>query len=151
MSIETTKKIAARVFRCGETRVKIADVSKAKEALTADDVRGLVKTGAVIILPVKGVGRGKAKRAQSRKEAGRGRGPGSKKGAKFSRTPAKTRWIRKVRSQRKVLKAVSPLLAPGSFRKVYRMVKGNVFRSKKHLYQYLEENQLLKPKKLEKA
>ncbi len=144
MSIETTKKIASRVFGCGESRVKIVDAAKAKEALTADDVRELARTGAIKIAKIKGTGRGKAKLAQSRKEAGRGRGQGSRKGTKYSKTSEKTRWLKKIRSQRVVLKGAASNIKPGSFRKVYRMVKGNAFKSKKQLRQYLEEKQLFK-------
>ena len=143
MSLETTKKIASRVFDCGVTRVKIVKGDEAKDALTADDVRELVKTGAVMIVPVKGVGRGKARRKQSRKAAGRRRGEGSRKGAAYSRTSAKSLWMRKVRAQRKVLKMIKSSIKSGSYRKVYRMIKGNLFRSKKQLTQYLEENNLL--------
>ena len=44
---------------------------KAKDALTTEDVRGLISQGVVVELPKTGVGRGKAKIKQARKQAGR--------------------------------------------------------------------------------
>jgi large subunit ribosomal protein L19e len=133
MSIETTKRVVSRFSNVGESRIAIRDYKAAKEALTADDMRELVKTGAIEIRPAKGIGRAKAKSKQARKEAGRRRGQGSRKGSQFAKSTEKDRWVRKVRAQRKVLLNLKPRLKDGAYRELYGQVKGNLFRDKKHL------------------
>ena len=139
MSIATVRRICARVYEVGETRVKIIDIKRASEALTADDVRLLVKEKAVIITAAKAPSRAAARRKQSRKHAGRRRGSGSKKGTGMS---DKAKWVIKLRSQRKLLAAVKPTLKPGAFRKLYKMAKGNAFKTKHALSAYIKDNQL---------
>lgn len=143
MAIETVKRVTARIFKCGTSRVRILDEKRASEALTSDDVKALVSEGAVVIIQKKGVSRGKARFKQSRVHAGRRRGSGSSKGSKYALHSAKERWTLKARGQRKLLKTVKSKLASGSYRKVYRMIKGNNFRNKKHLQQYLQDNKLI--------
>ncbi len=145
MSFATVRRLAAKIFKVGESRVRIVEPQAAIQALTGDDVRDLVKNKSVIILPKKGVSRAKARFNQSRKAAGRGRGPGSKRGTIYARMPKKERWIRKVRSQRKILKN-SVGLDSKFRRKVYGMVKGNAFKAKKQLVAYLKEQKLVEKK-----
>ncbi len=133
MSIKTTKRLVSRFSNVGESRVSILDAKAAKEALTADDVRELVKTGAIVIKKAKSGGRAKARLKQSRKEMGRRRGEGSKKGSGFAKTPEKTRWIKKVRAQRKMLSNLKSKLTDGAYRELYSQVKGNLFKNKKAL------------------
>ncbi len=140
MSVATVRRLCARIFDVGESRVRILDSKRAAEALSAEDVRELVKEKVVVILASKGPSRKAARHKQSRLRKGRRRGPGSKKGTSTSQ---KTLWIRKIRSQRKLLHALKPRIAKGSFRKVYKMVKGNAFKNKRALSTYLTENKLL--------
>lgn len=144
MSVKTTKRLVSRISGAGESRVVIRDQKAAKEALTADDVRELMRTGVIEIRPEKPVSRSKARLKQSRKESGRRRGSGSRKGSQFSKTPQKTRWIAKVRSQRKVLSNLKPRLSEGAYRELYSQVKGNLFRSKKQLLSHAVSKGYLK-------
>ncbi|MBI4406727.1 50S ribosomal protein L19e, partial [Candidatus Micrarchaeota archaeon] len=122
------------------SRLKITDQKKAGQALTADDVRQLVKDGVLVILPLKRPSRAAARWKHSRVRSGRRRGRGSKKGTGLS---AKRKWIEKIRSQRKLLLRYKAKLKPGAFRKLYRMVKGNAFRNKHALVAYMNENHLV--------
>ncbi len=140
MAISTIRRIAARIYRVGETRVRIADQKKASQALTADDVRQLVKDKILVIRPLKRPSRASARWKQARIRSGRRRGRGSKKGTGFSQ---KRKWIEKTRSQRKLLVIYKAKLKPGAFRKLYRMVKGNAFRNKHALVTYMNENHLV--------
>ncbi len=139
MSIATVRRICSRVYNVGETRVKILDAKRASEALTADDVRLLVKEKAIMITAAKAPSRAAARHKQARRHAGRRRGSGSKKGTGMS---DKTKWIIKLRSQRKLLAAIKPTLKPGAFRKLYKMTKGNAFKTKHALSAYVKDNQL---------
>ncbi|MEM4255300.1 MAG: 50S ribosomal protein L19e [Candidatus Norongarragalinales archaeon] len=144
MGLKTVRRLVASIANAGESRVKIIDAARAKEALTRDDARSLIKEGAVVIEQKKGVGRNKARFKQSRVHSGRRRGPGSRKGASFAGKSRKERWVEKVRSQRKVLKSMKSGLAQGAYRKLYSMIKGNLFKTKKQLLSYARENKLLK-------
>lgn len=144
MSIKTVKRLASRALNCGTTRVRIVDLASAKEALTTDDVRTLIKEGAIERKPVAGQSRVKAEFKAKRKKAGRRRGKGSKSGAYYASQSKKERWMEKVRSQRLLLKQIKPRLVDGAYARVYRMVKGNNFKNKRTLNAYLTENNLLK-------
>jgi len=139
MGLTTIKRLAADLMKCGKSRVRILDAKKAEEALTREDVRRLVKERVVIKLPAIGVGRSKAQRKHERKSEGRRRGPGSKKGTPYAAQSRKHRWMSKVRAQRKVLKTLKPKMDKTAYRRLYRMVKGSAFRTKKQLTSYLEE------------
>lgn len=137
MAIQTVKRLAASILRCGVSRVRIGDAQEAAKAITRDDVRSLIARGMAYALPAKGVGRGKARFKQKRVHAGRRRGSGSRKGAP-SLSP-KERWMCKVRAQRGLLKSFKGRLPSELYRRAYRMVKGNSFRGKKQLLAFLQE------------
>lgn len=143
MSLKTVKRLAARIMGCGEKRVRILDAKKAGPALTADDVRSLLKEKAVVILPGRGVGRGKARARQELRRKGRRRKEGSIKGSSYALLGRKRRWLRVVRAQRKLLAKLRPTLIAGSYRKLYGMVKGRAFPDKRRLLEYAKNNELV--------
>ncbi len=143
MSLKTVKRLAARIVGCGEKRVKILDAKKAEPALTADDVRALIKEKAIVIVPARGVGRAKARARQELRKKGRRRKAGSIKGSHYALLPKKDRWLRVVRAQRKFLANIKSTLIEGSYRKLYRMVKGSAFPDKRRLLEYIKTNELL--------
>ncbi|MFH0922713.1 MAG: 50S ribosomal protein L19e [Candidatus Micrarchaeota archaeon] len=144
MSLTTVRRLAAGILEVGETHVKILDAKRASEALTRDDVRALIKDGVIVSTPKKGIGRSKARWKQARKKLGRRVGLGSRKGRALAKVSKKTRWMAKVRSLRKVLHNARPLMKKGGYRKLYLMVKGGYFRSKKQLAEFLKEQKLFK-------
>jgi len=148
MAVKTIRRIAAELMKCGESRVILnpADSKKIEEALTREDVRSLIKSGAITRKPKKGVSRWRARMHREQKKKGRRRGPGSLKGKKFSRLPEKDAWMARVRAQRKLLKN---LLMDGkidskSYRKSYRMVKGGAFKGKNQLLANMKEAGVIK-------
>jgi len=134
------KKLAGKVLKTGISKVwlnpeKMEDIEK---AITKWDVRKLIKKGDIRTLPEKIHVRSEAKK--------RKRGPGSRKGKKYSIVPRKRRWISAVRPQRKMLKELksSAQLDNANYRKLYNLVKGGMFRSRAHLKLYIEQNNMLK-------
>jgi large subunit ribosomal protein L19e len=136
--MKTIKRMAAEVLRVGENKVKIVDQDKALEAVTKDDVRNVISQGAIVTSPMKTNSRGRA-RAKRERRAKRSTGQGRRKGTANARFSGKDRWIIKVRAQRKYLKELEKKkkLSPTLTRKLYLMVKGNYFRSKKHMEEYV--------------
>ncbi len=142
MTLQTVRRLAARLLNVGESRVRILDPKKADEALTADDVRGLISSGAVQKRPEKGVGRGKARRRAVRKKLGRGVKRGSQRGSARAGVTGKDRWMAKVRAQRAYLAKVKPRLKEGEYKTVYQLIKGNAFRDKRSLEAHLQTKKL---------
>jgi large subunit ribosomal protein L19e len=136
MSLKTVKRVVSRLEKTGVSRVRIMDVKAAESALTADDIRALLKSGAVVVIPETGTGRGKARIRDIRRKAGRGRGEGSRHGTPSAVLTDKKRWMRRVRALRRLLKSLKSSLALGDYKRLYRMVKGGSVRDKKQLVEY---------------
>jgi len=131
------KKIAAKILKCGENRVWIDPTNaKVKTAITRNDIRRFIKEGIIKKLPKKRKAKLEEKRQQRR---------GSIKGSMGARESKKTKWLKVVRPQRRLLKELKSKnkLNPHSYRVVYKLVKGNFFRSKAHLMTYLKDKKLV--------
>lgn len=145
MDLRLARRLAAEVLGVGESRIWI-DPDKAEDvaaAISKDEVRRLIKTGAISVRPASTPSRSRARIRRAKRRKGRGRGPGSKKGP---RVDEKKLWISRVRAQRKLLKELKSkgLIDTRNFHRVYRLVKGGFFRSRAHLKLYLKEHGLLK-------
>jgi len=131
------KKLAAKVLKCGIKRVWINPKNeKVKQAITRRDIRRFIKEGVIKKIPAKKRTK-KIKRKQQK--------TGSRKGAKGARRGKKTSWLKIIRPQRRLLKEFKNKnqLKPYAYRKVYKLVKGGMFRSKAHLKMYLDDKKLL--------
>jgi large subunit ribosomal protein L19e len=134
------RRIAAKILKVGENRVWL-DPSKTEEikkAVTRADVRKLIEKKIIKALPKE------LKKPKEKKE--KKRGPGSKKGGKYSKLGRKRRWIMTVRPLRKMLKELrdSGKIDRKTYRELYLKVKGGMFRSRAHLKTYLEQRGILK-------
>jgi|SRR3989338_8704030 len=131
------RRLASRILDCGESRVWIdpAAAVKVSQAITRSDIRGLIAAGAI-----------KRIKEKSTKHKLHGKqGAGSRKGTKKARTGNKTAWLKIVRPQRALLHELRKEKKIGKeYRKIYLMIKGNSFRSKAHLMNYLKEKKILK-------
>ncbi len=126
------------------------DPAKAKEvseAITRDDIRRLIDSGAVVKSPEAAPSRAKIIMRAAQKRKGRRSGHGSRKGSFSSRggNTKKLRWIRTIRPQRAM---ISELKKSGSinnetYKKLYSLAKGGVFRSRKHLELYMKEHNMM--------
>lgn len=136
MAITTVKRLAAEILDVGISRIRISSdgLSRAREALTRQDVRNLIQDKVVYKQPVKGR---RKKSHKKRKREGRIRGQ--------SKKLRKKAWMEKVRAQRKFLRT---LLAENKldkkFRRVlYAKIKSGMFRNKAAMAAYIEENDML--------
>ncbi|MEM0482521.1 MAG: 50S ribosomal protein L19e [Nitrososphaerota archaeon] len=138
MSLTIQRRLAAEILKCGESRVRFDPerIEDIEDAITRADVRQLIAEGAIYAAPKQGNTR--------RREAGK-RGPGRRKGGKYSILSRKERWLLKVRAQRRYLKRLkaAKLLREGSYRHVYLQIKAGRFKSVAELKTYLKENGLL--------
>lgn len=141
------KRIAAQVMKVGEGRVWInpeapEDVA---EAITRDDIRGLISEGTIKVKEKKGVSRARARVRATQKSLGRRKGHGSRKGAKGARDNRKKRWITKIRALRRRLKELRDdgYVDKTTYRLLYSKANGGEFRNVAHLNDYISANELL--------
>jgi len=148
MNLKLQKKLAAKAFKVGMSRVKIDPKQAAdlKEAITKADIRGLVSTGVISILPKRGISRHRARTRHIQRKKGRQRGHGRRKGPAGARTPRKRAWIHLVRAQRRALDALQQrkTIDPSTYRRLYLQIKAGTFRNVRHLLTYAREHGLLK-------
>ena len=146
MNLTSQRKLAAAVLDCGVYRVWI-DPERADEvsmAITREEIRSLIKSKAIKELPENSQSRGRARILAAKKKKGRRVGAGSKKGKKYSVVSRKTRWINRIRAQRKHLASLRErrVITVSTYRNLYRKAKGGVFRSVAELDRYINDNNL---------
>lgn len=135
------KKLAAKIMKCSKKKIWIDPKNeKVKQAITRKDIRRFIKESVIKKNPGK---KPSIMRTTIQQRTG------SIKGSRKSRMGNKSLWLRVVRPQRRMLKEMSEKkqLKPGAYRKIYRMIKGNAFRSKAHLTTYLKDNHFLEDDK----
>ena len=129
MKLDYQKRLAAKVAGVGLDRIRFNPdkLEEIAEAITRSDIRRLIKSGAIEILPKRGVSRARARERPKR------RGPGSRKGGKYSRIPRKRRWIMKIRALRSELKRLKEkgIIDTRTYRELYRSLSR--FESVRHL------------------
>lgn len=136
MSIKFTKKVASELLGRGKSAVRIRPQSMddIKKAITRDDVRKLVKDGAIFAL------KPRSELHKKRVQEGRKRGTGKRKGSANARQGRK--WEKKVRSQRMLLKRLKLMgkVDNTTFKRYYLLVKGNAFADKRSLLLHLSDD-----------
>jgi large subunit ribosomal protein L19e len=147
MELNVQKRLAAEMLKCSPKRVvfdteRLADI---KEAITKEDIRGLISDRAIISIPKKGVSRARAKVRQQKRRAGQRRGYGKRKGKKTARMPGKTAWVSKIRTQRQFLNELreKDMVDSKVFRMLYLKSKSGFFRSIRHMKLYINEHSLV--------
>lgn len=147
MKLDTQKKLAADVMKVSEKRVifnpeRLEDI---QEAITKTDIRGLVSDGAIEKKQKRGNSRGRIRHAQNQRKKGLRKGASTRKGTRQARIGKKKAWMSKVRTQREFLKTLrdKELILNKTFTQLYKKVKGNFFRSKRHIKIYLKDHNLM--------
>ncbi len=139
MKEQRIREIAAGILGCGKNMVWVdpKEPEKTGTAMTKEDVRALVQSGAIRKRNQNSQSRSRARKLQAKKKKGRKSGKGKRKGTKKARSEKKESWIKNVRSQRKTLKELrkkSPKeVKKLGYRSLYKRVKGGYFRGKKYL------------------
>ncbi len=143
MNLLTQRRMAAQVLKVGQGRVWFDPeyLDEISGAVTKDDIRKLIKEGKIKAKQKRGVSRGRARKREIQKKKGRRRGHGSRKGKKYARYPRKRRWISKIRALRRKLRELKKTgkIDRSTYRKLYALAKGGVFKSKSHLEAYVKE------------
>ncbi len=137
MQITNQKRLAARLLGCGVHRVWInpSYVDQISSAVQTDDIREFIEEGWIKAKPIKGTSRVRARARLLQKRKGRRKGQGKRAGTANARNPRKNRWMRTIRSQRRVLKEMREdgTLLSSQYRRYYLKAKGGSYRSIAHL------------------
>lgn len=145
MKASLARRLAAEILGVGESRIWInpENLDKVATVISRDEVRKLIKDGIITIRPPSTPSRGRVRTRLRQKKKGRRRGPGSRKGTKITE---KEIWVVKVRALRRYLRYLRKrkLIDRRTYRKLYLMIKGGAFRSKRHLETYLTERKLMR-------
>lgn len=146
MSLRSQRRLAADILNVGVNRVRI-DPERAEDvemAITREEIRKLIHEGAIKAAPEKGQSRGRARALAAKKREGRRRGPGTRKGGKYSVVSRKTRWMMRIRALRRRLRALRDrrMITANTYRSLYMKAKGGEFRSVGELERYIAERGL---------
>lgn len=135
MSIKFTKRVASQILGRGENalRMRPESMEEIRKAITRDDVRKLIQSGAVTAIKPKWELHKPAK--QEKRKRGRGKRRGSAK-ARRGRV-----WEKKVRSQRLLIKRLKYMkkVDNATFKRYYLLIKGNQFPDKRSLLLHLSD------------
>jgi large subunit ribosomal protein L19e len=140
--LASQKRIVASILKCGVNRVwfnpeRLADI---ENAISREDLRGLVTDGAIKARQKKGVSRGRARAKIAKRSYGHCKGPGRRRGAAGARNASKRAWIQKIRAIRKALVTLrdAGTIDRHMYRILYRKAAGGQFRSVAHMKAQLE-------------
>ena len=140
--VASQKRIVAALLKCGVNRVwfdpdRISDI---ENAISREDLRGLITDGAIKAHQKKGVSRGRARARIAKRSYGHRKGAGKRKGAAGARNPSKKAWVQKIRAIRKVLVELrdAGTIDRHLYRVMDRKAAGGQFRSVAHMKAQME-------------
>jgi large subunit ribosomal protein L19e len=153
MSIKLTRRIAAELLGRGISKVRIKPdrVEDAKKSITREDVRAMISSGGIYALKMKHNQSLYSKELRAKRNKGRGRGPGRRKGSANARQSLT--YKKKIRGQRRVLATLKleKVIDNLAYKKYYRLVKGGNFQTKGQLLSHLTSDGVkIEQEKLEK-
>ncbi|MFB6144652.1 MAG: 50S ribosomal protein L19e [Candidatus Nanohaloarchaea archaeon] len=141
-NLKNQKRMAAEILDVGENRVKIdpEETDRVEEAITRQDIRNLIESGAIEKRKEKGTSRGRAREKREQKSKGRRKGHGKRKGKKTARKDSKEKWMENIRAIRNRLKEMREdgELEDDQYWSLYDRAKGGFFRDTKHLENFVE-------------
>ncbi|MEM2869377.1 MAG: 50S ribosomal protein L19e [Thermoplasmata archaeon] len=148
MDLFNQKRIAADILKCGLGRVRLdpTRLEDISEAVTREDIRRLIASGAIKARKKLGTSRVRARYRAAQRKKGRRRGHGHRKGGANARYPRKQRWIDRIRPIRRRLRELRDkgFIDSSSYRTLYRQAKGGMFHNRAHLETQLRLRGLLK-------
>lgn len=134
--------MAAEILGVGEERVWIDPerVDEVENAITREDIKRLIKEGAIRKVKDQGVSRARARIIHEKKKKGRRRGLGSRSGASAARIEHTKEWVEKIRALRRRLRELKEkrIITVRTYRQLYLKAKAGVFESVADLHRYIE-------------
>lgn len=147
MDLSYQRKIAAEILGVGESRIRfdINQIDRISGAVTREEIKKLIKDGAIYPVYIKGNSRGRWRELHASRREGRHRGYGRRKGIESARSDPELLWVYRVRKLRRYLKWLRDhgVIDRKVYRLLYRKVKGGVFDSLASLKRYMKDHGIL--------
>ncbi|MBD3260808.1 MAG: 50S ribosomal protein L19e [Candidatus Altiarchaeales archaeon] len=142
MNLRNQRRMAAELLKVGENKVNFNQerLEEVADALTREDIRYLINSGAIAAKQEKGQSRGRIRQAKQKRSKGLKTGHGSRKGTAKARYDTKRLWVVKVRALRDELRKMrqEDIVDQSTYRKLYNQIKGGLFHSRRHLREQVE-------------
>jgi large subunit ribosomal protein L19e len=142
VNIAKKRELVARILGVGANRIRFEPdrLEDVADSITRENMRSLVKSGAIWTVQLVGTSRGRAIEKRSVWKV-HGKGPGSKKGKKTARVGKKEVYVIRVRSMRYHLKVLKERkdITNETYWQLYKKVNGGQVRSLAHLRELVKE------------
>mmetsp|Transcript_25700 Transcript_25700/g.59178 ORF Transcript_25700/g.59178 Transcript_25700/m.59178 type:complete len:191 (+) Transcript_25700:42-614(+) len=141
VSMKLQKRIASSILKCGKRKVWLDPNELRKIRITSSraNIRKLANRGYILKKNDQSHSKNHIRLKKEAKSKGRHKGPGKREGTLNSRCSQKVSWITKQRVLRHLLKKLRKMnkIDKHLYRELYLKCKGNVFKNKKILIDYI--------------